>query len=42
MNQQAQAGIDRIEQLKQLKELLDCGILTEEEFISEKKKILSK
>lgn len=41
MNQQAQAGIDRIEQLKQLKELLDCGILTEEEFISEKKKILS-
>ncbi|MEN8235390.1 MAG: SHOCT domain-containing protein [Actinomycetota bacterium] len=31
---------DRYEQLRQAKELLDSGILTEEEFAAEKAKIL--
>lgn len=33
---------DKYDQLKKLKELLDEGILTEEEFLAEKKKILDK
>ncbi|MBC3803355.1 hypothetical protein GH808_02735 [Acetobacterium fimetarium] len=31
---------DQIESLKKLKELLDCGILTQEEFDIKKKRIM--
>ncbi|RMC24569.1 SHOCT domain-containing protein [Lactobacillus sp. ESL0245] len=33
--------MNEIEELKQLKELLDTGILTEEEFAAKKKQILN-
>ena len=36
----APAGVDRVGKLKELKELLDAGILSTEEFDVEKKKIL--
>ena len=36
----APAGVDRVGKLKELKELLDAGILSNEEFDIEKKKIL--
>ncbi|MEZ5176379.1 MAG: SHOCT domain-containing protein [Acidimicrobiia bacterium] len=36
----AEVGADPYEKLKEAKQLLDDGILTEEEFAAEKKKIL--
>lgn len=38
---QSSAPVDRVEQLKKIKELLDAGILTQEEFNTEKSKILN-
>ena len=35
-----ESGTDRVEQIKELAELRDQGILTEEEFAAEKKKLL--
>ena len=38
---QSTASVDRIELLKQAKELFDAGVLTEEEFQAEKKRLMS-
>ena len=38
--QQASAGVSAAEEIKKFKELLDAGIITEEEFAAKKRQLL--